>query len=199
MHKKTKLHIGSKIAIGLCVAAIIAITCYGFIAANYRPDYYKYYNLNYGNEPDLYSIVDNKIDIVLGDLTEEEHKNTLWAIDQFDQVLNNISINIIDEPTNDHYVKIESVKDFGKKTCVGLCQHGEPTRVSIKKSLSNLYWSGTKLSVFGKVVLHELGHVLGLKDLKAEKYKGTSIMYYTYAGAQVYTDLDIENIKRYYN
>lgn len=182
----------------LCV--IIAVSpLVGYIANKNKSDNVFYLKNEFGNLS-RYDMGQDHTMIVFLENTmsaiEKEHTtNTLKIVDD---ILISDSIVIVEEkPKNDNYVWLKTC--YFSENYAGTTEKGKPCVININKKYQNAYWPSDGISVFEAIVRHEMGHVLGLKDIRDKSFEHRTQMFYDIGKiAHSYTDIDIENIRRLY-
>lgn len=174
-------------------------------------DTFEYYLRTDWGKPVKLPIYNNTISVVFDNFSEEAKENAKHAISKLDDVLKtqNIVIYNNNEIKNDNYIGIHIAEDLGNKAgliCTNYNQYtGEmiyPVQIEIAKLWVDRY-NGEKKSensIFSSIIQHEIGHALGLKDIKDSNLYKKSSMFWSIDGiASNYTELDTHNLRYIYD
>ncbi len=176
--------------------------------------------LNNGyNTPITIDVDKNKpINVSLFNFTDEERKDAINAINDLDEISENINYTIIDNA----YSKVTqniTISKISKDQLELMSQNpltlgytsfqfsikeakiAFPVNIYINESVENIY-DTNGVSLLSYVLKHEMMHSLGFKDMYTDDYLNKTVMYYQVSPAvdiNDYTDFDKKNIKQVYD
>ncbi len=158
------------------------------------------------------------LNVSLFNFTEEEKKDAINAINDLDEISENINYTIID---ND-YSKVTqniTISKISKDQLELMSQNPLtlgyasfqfnikeakiefPVNIYINESVENIY-DTNGVSLLSYVLKHEMMHSLGFKDMYTDDYLNKTVMYYQVSSdveINDYTDFDKKNIKQVYD
>ena len=176
--------------------------------------------LNNGyNTPITIDVDKNKpINVSLFNFTDEERKDAINAINDLDEISENINYNILEnnhssvsqkitiskiprtqltDMTKDPFVLgFASIKYSVKDATIMF-----PVNIYINENISDVY-NKNGVSVLSYVLKHEMMHSLGFKDMYTDDYLNKTVMYYQVSQdveISNYTEFDKKNIKQVYD
>ncbi len=158
------------------------------------------------------------LNVSLFNFTDEERNDAINAIQDLDEISENINYNILQ---NDHSsvsqnitiskVSEDELKDMSSSPApLGYTSFSYgvkdatimfPVNIYINESVENIY-DTNGVSLLSYVLKHEMMHSLGFKDMYTDDYLNKTIMYYQVSPAvdiNDYTDFDKKNIKQVYD
>lgn len=144
-------------------------------------------------------------------LTEEEAKHAISAINELDDISKNINYTILDGKNTsikaDIYMySVENFQNSARTLGLTSFTYNEstgyinyPIEITLNKKCLK-YKSENGVNLLNYVVKHEMMHTLGFADLYDAQYLDKSIMWYN-TGADIdnFTDLDRYNIQKMYD
>lgn len=151
--------------------------------------------------------------VVKVDMTGEERKQAIKAINDLDSISNTLNYKILDTDNNSIYADInisvdknlqEAKEAFGNTNFTYKKDTGYliyPLNITIDDSIVN-YYSSNGVSLVDYVVKHEMMHTLGFKDIYDEQYFNKTVMWHSVDdGMELdnFSELDKKNIKSMYD
>ena len=150
--------------------------------------------------------------VVNVNMTGEERKQAIKAIQDLDDISNTLNYKILDTKNSSIYADINISVDaslaerknaFGNTSFkydqnTGYLEY--PISITIDDSIS-AYYSPSGVSLVDYVVKHEMMHTLGFKDINDEQYYNKTIMWHSIDSGDLedYSELDRMNIKSMYD
>ncbi len=151
--------------------------------------------------------------VVNVNMTGEERKQAIKAINDLDSISNTLNYKILDTDNSSIYADInisvdknlqEAKEAFGNTNFTYKKDTGYliyPLNITIDDSIVN-YYSSNGVSLVDYVVKHEMMHTLGFKDMYDEQYLNKTIMWHSVDnGLELddFSELDKNNIKSMYD
>ena len=152
-------------------------------------------------------IQENPISVIIENLSEEDKKEVIRAVNDLDEISTNIDYKILEKDDVEIYNKIYitdgevPVGSLGQATFdynnfTGKINY--PIQIVIDaEGCKELTSTETGENAICAVTKHELAHTLGFKDLYEDKYRNESIMYHT-VYLEDYTEGDEYRIRQVY-
>lgn len=146
-------------------------------------------------------------------LTGEERKQVIKAIQDLDKISNTLNYKILDNERNSIYADINISVDTNLLNSKGAFENTSieyntrtgylkyPMNITIDDTVAN-YYSSNGVSLVEYVIKHEMMHTLGFKDIYDKQYFDKTIMWHSIdneMNLDNFSSLDVKNIKTMYD